>query len=700
VANVYYSVGQNSTDHSSGGNVSITSGVATFDTAQVATNLGVGDRLTYGGHIGYLAVKTDTTHWTVVTALGAAVGDHASTTVDSIGHEYTSLSAAEAGASDANHINNTSLVTANVILNIPCYYDSGDDTTVVTVSGYTTGVSNYIKIYTPNNTSTEVNQSQRHAGKTATGVYRRQVGSYEQGIINDQDYTVIQGLIVYGWGSHGINTGSRDNVNVSYNIVYGFSASGGCRGIHAGYSTNVKVYNNIVYSCSQGIGLDYSGTGSLVYNNTVVKNTYGFVQNYGVGSYGTLKNNIASNTTSDYYVTGTGSFFSVTYCASDDATADDWGGAGNRIDQTFTFVNYAGNDFHLASSDAGAKDYGTDLSSIFTDDIDGETRSGTWDIGADEYVAAGETRNLLASIVGASTTPDVAATIARALLSNIGGVSSTPDISSIISRALLANIPGISTTPNISGVISRELLANLATVSTTPGISAAIAHSLLATITSESLTPNVLATLSRSLLANMQGISLTPEISITIARALMANIVAGSYTPDITATMEGIISLIANISAISTTPDIAAITARALMVSIPAQSITANIIASITRNMLANITATSMTPNITAVIENFISLAAAIAGVTFTPDVVASMARSLSSLIVAQSLTPNIVATTARSLLANIQGTTITPDDLIVTLVILGAMVDLNIESKTPKRIIESKKVKYLIHDA
>ena len=393
MANVYYSVGQNSTDHSSGGNVSITSGVATFDTAQVATNLGVGDRLTYGGHIGYLAVKTDTTHWTVVTALGAAVGDHASTTVDSIGHEYTSLSAAEAGASDANHINNTSLVTANVILNIPCYYDSGDDTTVVTVSGYTTGVSNYIKIYTPNNTSTEVNQSQRHAGKTATGVYRRKAGNYEQGITNDQNYTVIQGLIVYttGWGTYGINAGSRDNVNVSYNIVYGFSLAGSYVGIHAGYSTNVKVYNNIVYSCSLGIGLEYSGTGSLVYNNTVVKNTYGFLQNYGSGSYGTLKNNIASNTTSDYYVNGTGSFLSVTYCASDDATADDWGGAGNRIDQTFTFANYAGNDFHLDSTDAGAKDYGVSDpgSGLFSDDIDGVTRTGTWDIGADEYVAAG-----------------------------------------------------------------------------------------------------------------------------------------------------------------------------------------------------------------------------------------------------------------------------------------------------------------------
>lgn len=43
-------------------------------------------------------------------------------------------------------------------------------------------------------------------------------------------------------------------------------------------------------------------------------------------------------------------------------------------------------DFHLKSG-ADAIDAGTDLSGTFTTDIDGVTRSGTWDIGADEYSA-------------------------------------------------------------------------------------------------------------------------------------------------------------------------------------------------------------------------------------------------------------------------------------------------------------------------
>ncbi len=50
-------------------------------------------------------------------------------------------------------------------------------------------------------------------------------------------------------------------------------------------------------------------------------------------------------------------------------------------------------DYHLAAGDAGAKDYGTDLSGDsffpFDDDIDGDLFD-TWDIGFDENsVAAG-----------------------------------------------------------------------------------------------------------------------------------------------------------------------------------------------------------------------------------------------------------------------------------------------------------------------
>src|SRR3989304_6447107 len=79
--------------------------------------------------------------------------------------------------------NTTDLVTGNYVLNIACYYDSGADTTAATIgSGYTTGANNYIKIYTPTNTSTECNQSQRHAGKWNDSRYRMAVPTYTTSI--------------------------------------------------------------------------------------------------------------------------------------------------------------------------------------------------------------------------------------------------------------------------------------------------------------------------------------------------------------------------------------------------------------------------------------------------------------------------------------------------------------------------------------
>lgn len=52
-----------------------------------------------------------------------------------------------------------------------------------------------------------------------------------------------------------------------------------------------------------------------------------------------------------------------------------------------TFVAPGSDDYHLASGDTIARANGINLSAVFTDDIDGDTRS-AWDIGADEFQAA------------------------------------------------------------------------------------------------------------------------------------------------------------------------------------------------------------------------------------------------------------------------------------------------------------------------
>jgi hypothetical protein len=84
--------------------------------------------------------------------------------------------------------------------------------------------------------------------------------------------------------------------------------------------------------------------------------------------------------------------------ATDDDSAT---GTDSHINHTFTFVNAAGGDFHLQAADVGAKDLGLSdpLSGFYSDDIDGVARSGTWDIGADEYVAAAATTNTVRMII-------------------------------------------------------------------------------------------------------------------------------------------------------------------------------------------------------------------------------------------------------------------------------------------------------------
>lgn len=89
-----------------------------------------------------------------------------------------------------------------------------------------------------------------------------------------------------------------------------------------------------------------------------------------------------------YYGEGGGTVYGNYTTASDSSYPS---GASNYwTGVTPTFVDSSNKNFHLAASDTVAKDKGYDYSAAgYSDDIDGQTRTGTWDIGADEYVAAG-----------------------------------------------------------------------------------------------------------------------------------------------------------------------------------------------------------------------------------------------------------------------------------------------------------------------
>ncbi|TET38383.1 MAG: right-handed parallel beta-helix repeat-containing protein [Planctomycetota bacterium] len=185
------------------------------------------------------------------------------------------------------------------------------------------------------------------------------------------------------------------NCKIYNNIVHDLTvtANSWCVGIHVTGNAVHSVYNNIVYNIfgyfrSYAIRVDgTSDTGDLIYNNTF-SNIRCPGGGYGAairvdGDNVTFKNNYFDFAAGDgacYEITGANCThdYNVT---SDDAGEGEAHGIGNA-DPADQFVN-PGTDFHLKV--AVCIDAGTDLSGIFTDDIDGQTRTGTWDVGADEY---------------------------------------------------------------------------------------------------------------------------------------------------------------------------------------------------------------------------------------------------------------------------------------------------------------------------
>ena len=280
--------------------------------------------------------------------------------------------------------------------------------------------------------------------QSGSGIY---VNAYDDGV----SYSNLEFAynIIKGPGSVNYRRGIRirasadytvTNVKIWNNIIYDFAGTN-AYGIDVSSSVDgqIFVYNNTVYNCFKGIATGHRDT---IAKNNLVK-CYGvnnsFVDFSGVWENDGFSHNASSDGTADdqwlrvvKLETGTATDTSANKLIDSNAkfqtngvkpgmrvkntTDNTWAnvtsvdsetqltldndifvsGEGYEVgatyvNRTFTFVDEANDDFHLASTDdTGAKDYGTDLSSdpnlSFNDDIDGDTRSGTWDIGADERI--------------------------------------------------------------------------------------------------------------------------------------------------------------------------------------------------------------------------------------------------------------------------------------------------------------------------
>jgi len=269
--------------------------------------------------------------------------------------------------------------------------DSGSsnvaETTNVLINAFTTTATNNITI--------KPNTGQFSYGIWNSNVYRFDTTSGRAIEINNQYVTVTSLQFKAATTSSfrytiDISTiasgGSR--IEISNCLVWGLPTGGAStvRGIYVNDpDATTYIINNIVFGYLNGTnachGINIANGNHNVLNNTVT----GCRVNISLGSGATrlCVNNIAQGgTLLDFESTGTaGSDFNL----SSDTTATTVGGSNGINSTTLTFVNAAGDDYHLVSGDANN---GSDLSGTFTDDIDGETRS-DWHIGADEYIAVG-----------------------------------------------------------------------------------------------------------------------------------------------------------------------------------------------------------------------------------------------------------------------------------------------------------------------
>ena len=310
-------------------------------------------------------------------------------TIKSSGGDYTSLSAWEAA-------NQGDLVTADEIRQAECY--AFTDTTACVIDGSTTDATRYLRVYTPS--------AERHAGVFDSSKYNITLGTdFVRPLRVLDDFVRIEGLQLHQSGT-GVNaygameaTGpATSDIRVEACILRSSTSSthdsNGATMSHGGGSLTIR--NTVIVGGRNGVYTTFSASApTLVAQNcTIVASlNYGSFRGSGTPAYTNCYN--GGHTTDSY-----SGAFTATTCAHSSATVYTGSTASVAYSTAnFTSVTAGSENLHLVTGSA-LIDVGTDLSGTFTVDIDGATRSGTWDIGADEFASAVAARQQTLTLIG------------------------------------------------------------------------------------------------------------------------------------------------------------------------------------------------------------------------------------------------------------------------------------------------------------
>jgi uncharacterized delta-60 repeat protein len=456
----------------------ISSGRATLDAEQTG-NIGIGDKITYNDTVdAYITNKIDNWTFDLEKADGTPADDVTDATVNSIYRSYNTIQTWEADR-DGDLVGDDRREVG------VCYADGTFTLTGnVDIDDSVTDEDHYMHL--------TVAEGNRHAGKAGadgTANVIVDANGTEKKIRILDDYTRIEWIEYKGmsnapiaYNTEAFEVTSATNVLLEHLLIHGCTDSntGDSYEIFGVATTNgnqtssysYTLRNSIIYNenadPAEGI---YLGAGGGAINDVVtVENVTfyrmgwtGFKDRGTLGSNITIRNTIAMGSLDGPDIELlSGSRDTATLeniISSDDtgttgltyrtATANPDPGTGDWV--VFTNISSGTEDFHLQdSTENDALNAGTDLSSSFTDDIDGETRptgENTWDIGADEFLAVdavtvGSTGNQTASLLIASTDNYVggaftfvrdtgSADVSRIVLSETSSVDANADLSNV-----------------------------------------------------------------------------------------------------------------------------------------------------------------------------------------------------------------------------------------------------------------------------
>lgn len=268
---------------------------------------------------------------------------------------------------------------------------SAEDTTAVTLSGKTTSATYYIVI--------QSGPSDRAGTSWDTGKYRLSAAPSGAGVIESSvPYVRYDGLQIQHTDTP--TTGNACAIRLNSSVTSDHRVSN-CllRGgryalrIDSGGNVAATVWNTVCYGAYAGAIACLSASAQTVYSSTCIGGAVAGIYAFGAGVV-TAKNVYASCTSGTAYLTGSGSF-TMTNCAASDTSAAGTAPQDNIALNTTNFTNVTvGSENFALPAGSALIGVGTDTSGEgaplnFTTDINGATRTTTWDIGADEYIAAG-----------------------------------------------------------------------------------------------------------------------------------------------------------------------------------------------------------------------------------------------------------------------------------------------------------------------